>query len=133
MRSLVDDDIHLLPQWSDPKPLTLSTLPPPEINSSTLLSISVTSPSDSDSFSVSTTVELSWKEPEETDDLEMYEVWVGGRALGEFEQTEENEVLGSILQFQVPYVIREYVLKCANSSYFKGSYINDLLTYNLCI
>ena len=101
MRSLVDGDIHLLPQWSQPISLTLSILPPPEINSSSLLSISVTSPSNSDSFSVSTTVEVSWEEPEETDDLEMYEVWVGGRALGEFEQPKESEVFGSILQFQV--------------------------------
>ena len=104
MRSLVDGDIYLLPQWSEPISLTLSTLPPPEINSSSLLSISVTSPSNSDSFSVSTTVELSWEEPEETDDLEMYEVWVGGRSLGEFEQPEESEVFGSIIQFQVPYL-----------------------------
>ena len=101
MRSLVDDNIHLLPQWSESRTLTPSTLPPPEINSSSLLSISVTSPSNSHSFSVSTTVELSWEEPEETDDLEMFEVWVGGRSLGEFEQPEESEVFGSILQFQV--------------------------------
>ena len=105
MRSLVDGDIHQLPQWSQPISLTPSTLPPPEINSSSLLSISVTSdPSNSDSFSVSTTVEVSWEEPE-TDDLKMYEVWVGGRALGEFEQPEESDVFGSILQFQVPYII----------------------------
>ena len=101
MRSLVDGDNHQLPQWSEPISLTPSTLPPPEINSSSLLLISVTSPSNSDSFSVSTTVEMSWEEAEETDDLEMYEVWVGGRALGEFEQPEESEVFGSILQFQV--------------------------------
>ena len=101
IRSHVDDDIRLLPQWSDPISLTFSILPPPEINSSSLLSISTTSPSNSDNFSVSTTVELSWEEPEETDNLEMYEVWVGGRALGEFEQPEESELFGSILQFQV--------------------------------
>ena len=104
MRSRVDEDIRLLPQWNEPISLTPSTLPPPEINSSSLLSISVTSPSDSDSFSVSTTVEVSWEEPEETDDLEMYEVWVGSRSLEEFEQPEESEMFGSILQFQVLYM-----------------------------
>ena len=54
-------------------------------------------------------MELSWEEAEETDDLEMYEVWVGGRALGEFEQPEESEVSGSILQFQVATVVRTVV------------------------
>ena len=101
MRSLADDDIQLLPQWSDPISLTFNPLSPPNIASNHLLAISLTSPSNSDSLSVSTTMELSWEEPEERDVIEMYEVWVGVRDLGEFEQPEESEAFGSVIQFQV--------------------------------
>ena len=95
IRSLADNDIQLLPQWSDPIPLKFNTLSPPNITSSHLLAI------NSDGLFVSTTVELSWEEPEEGDNIEKYEVWVGVRNLGEFEQPEESEAFGSILQFQV--------------------------------
>ena len=133
MRSLVDDGIHLLPQWSEPISLTLSTLPPPEINSSSLLSISVTSPSNSDSFSVSTTVELSWEEPEETDDLEMYEVWVGSRSLREFEQPEESEEFGSVLQFQVYYAVRTVVRALSHAQVIEGFQLPITCAHAQCV
>ena len=102
MRSLVDDDLTLLPQWSTPINVSLHLLPPPEITSSKLLSIGLTS-TDVGDFAVAMEVMLSWVEPEDRDELESYEVWIGPSELGEFEQPGEMD--GSITEFPV-YMIR---------------------------
>lgn len=97
MRSVAAEDINLLPQWGEPANLTFNTLPPPAIRSSELTSISVTSPKNSGIFSVVATVVLTW----ESEAIEDNEVWVGGRNLGEFEEPEESEAIGSFFVFQV--------------------------------
>ena len=102
MRSLMNNDVTLLPQWSTPINVSLNLLPPPEITSSKLLSISLTS-TDVGDFAVATEVMLSWVEPEDREELESYEVWIGPRELGEFEQPGEMD--GAIIEFPV-YMIR---------------------------
>ena len=100
MRSHVDGDIQLLPQWSKPIAINFSTLRPPRIITSTLLAINTTF-INVELFSISVLVELTWEKPADEMDI-LYEVWVGSRPLGVFEEPEESEEFGSILPLQVP-------------------------------
>ena len=98
MENLVNEDTISLPRWSDPISITLDISPPPEIVQSQPLSFSLVS--DGDQFSLSTSLSLTWEEVEESEELERYEVWVGSRAFGEFEQP-DNDDSGGIFIFPV--------------------------------
>ena len=90
---------NFLPQWSTPVSVPMITLAPPLITESQLLAFSFVS-SDT-RLSVTTVVQLTWEDSEDSEDLERYEVWVGERALDQFEQPAENEGLGQIFAFPV--------------------------------
>ena len=90
---------NFLPQWSTPVSVPMITLAPPLITESQLLAFSLVS-SDT-RLSVTTAVQLTWEDSEDSEDLERYEVWVGERALDQFEQPAENEGLGQIVAFPV--------------------------------
>ena len=95
MRSIVEGDIMLLPQWSDPILVSLDVLTPPNITNSQLLSLQLTTNSLID-FLMETSIELSWTVPEGgSEGLLFYEVWIGSIALEEYE---ESERLGDIIQ-----------------------------------
>ena len=98
MENLVNEDTISLPRWSDPRSISLDISPLPEIVQSQLLSFSLVS--DGDRFSLSTSLNLTWEEVEESEELESYEVWVGSRTLGEFEQL-DNDESGEIFKFPV--------------------------------
>ena len=102
MKDLVNGDTIFLPRWSDPEPVSIDILSPPAINSQ-LLSYSLV-PAE-EKISVSTSVNLIWERTGEGDEIERYEVWVGSRALVEFEQP-DNEDFGQIFIFPV---IKQYV------------------------
>lgn len=97
MRS-VSDDISLLPQWSAPEYLELGLLPEPKISRSEVVSIDVTSPDD---LYVTTEVVLAWEEPQDLENLTRYDVWIGSRALGLFEEPEESDTTGKIFPILV--------------------------------
>lgn len=59
-------------------------LSPPAINSSQLLSFSLVQ--ENDQVSVDALVKVSWEEPEEGEEPEFYEIWVGSRPLSHFEE-----------------------------------------------
>ena len=98
----MDDDMvdgtSFLPQWSDPVRVPMVILPPPVITTSDLLSFSLIS--SNGRFSVETTLDLSWEDPEGSEELERYEVWVGSRALTQFEQPDNTDSFGQI--FTIP-------------------------------
>ena len=100
MRSIVDGDINLLPQWSPAINVSLKVLPPPDISSSSLLSLNLTTNSQDDFFLVEVSIELAWSEPEGVrEDVEVYEVWVGSAPLEEYE--EASQQLGDIVPLEV--------------------------------
>ena len=99
MRSIVEGDIMLLPQWSDPILVSLDVLTPPNITNSQLLSLKLTTNSPTD-FLMETSIELSWTEPEGgSEGLLFYEVWIGSIALEEYEEPENlrDEVNGAVI------------------------------------
>ena len=101
MRSLIPDEINLLPQWSDPKYLNFSLLPTPEIRSSELISTSITTAEHSNNLYVNAVVQLVWEDVSlDGGELTHYDVWVGSRTLGDFEQPEESDMTGNI--FSIP-------------------------------
>ena len=97
----VTTEVNFLPVWSDPVSVQMIILPPPVITDSQLLSFSLTSSKSSDDFSVTAELQLSWEDFNVSEDLYQYEVWVGSKALDEFEEPDSNENLGQILQFPV--------------------------------
>ena len=105
---LVNGDTIYLPRWSDPEPVNIDILSPPAINSQLLSYSPVTA---GERISVSTSVNLTWEGTGEGDEIERYEVWVGSRALAEFEQP-DNDDFGQIFIFPViiQYIYRFYVL-----------------------
>ena len=96
MDNLIGETTTFLPQWSDPVSVPIDILTPPEILESQLLSFSLVS--SGGQFDVSTSVNLTWEEPERSEELERYEVWVGSRALAEFE---EPDNFGQLFVFPV--------------------------------
>ena len=102
MRSLIPDKIHLLPQWSAPKYLNFSFVPPPKIRSSELISTNITVAAHSNNLYVSTVVQLVWEDVSlDSGELTHYDVWVGSRTLGDFEQPGDSDMTGNILSIPV--------------------------------
>ena len=103
MRSIVDGDINLLPQWSQPINVPLEVLPPPDISSSRLLSLILATNSQEGFLLVEASIELAWSKPEGVrEDMEGYEVWVGSVPLEGYE--EASQQLGDIVPFEVQSV-----------------------------
>ena len=101
MKSIISDNIQLLPQWSDPNYLNLSLVPPPKIRSSELISTNITVAAHSNNLYVNTVVQLVWEDVSlDSGELTHYDVWVGSRTLGDFEQPEENDMTGNF--FSIP-------------------------------
>ena len=90
--------MNLLPQWSPPRNVSLKVLPPPDISSSSLLSLDLTTNSQDD-FLVEVSIELAWTEPEGVREDVVYEVWVGPVPLEEYE--EASQELGDIVPLEV--------------------------------
>ena len=112
MRSLIPDEINLLPQWSDPKYLNFSLVPPPSIRSSELISTSITVAVHSNNLYVNAVVQLVWEDVSlDSGELTHYDVWVGSRTLGDFEQPEENDMTGNILSIPVCNNVKTLVFK----------------------
>ena len=96
MRSLISGKIHLLPQWSAPKYLNFSFVPPPKIRSSELISTSITA------HYVNAVVQLVWEDVSlDSGGLTHYDVWIGSRTLGDFEQPGDRDMTGNILSIPV--------------------------------
>ena len=108
----MDGNINLLPQWSQPINVPLAVLPPPDIITSRLLSLNLTANSHDD-FSVEVYIKLSWSKPEGgTEDMEVYEVWVGSVPLEEYK--EASQQLGDIVPLEVqPVLCGECVYICS--------------------
>ena len=103
MRSLVEE-IVFLPQWSPPTTLNISTLPPPTIVSSVLIQTKINAEDESGRYTVNATVQLSLEQPQESEDLDFSEVWIGHRYLMEYEEPESG-VSGVVFRFQVSSII----------------------------
>ena len=101
-RPLVED-ITSLPQWSDPIAFNFTTLPPPEITSTNLIATSLTVNEISGDFTVNVTVDMKWKQPLGAQGRD-FELWIGGRIIGEYEQLKEGVISSSDFQFQVLFV-----------------------------
>ena len=126
MRSLNPDDIRLLPQWSGPESLNFSHLPVPNISSSEVLSINVTSAVNPDDFYVTVEVALAWEEPLDFENLTHYDVWIGSRALRHFEEPEESDMTGKI--FPIP-VYTTYIHTYCETPLMNRGHLNKQDTF----
>lgn len=135
MRSVIPGDIKLLPQWSDPEYLELDLLPQPTISSSEVVSIDVvTSALNPDDLHVTTEVALAWEEPRDIENLTHFDVWIGSRALGKFEEPEESDMTGKIFPILVcttyiytycktPLINRRHLNKQDTLKFYHSCYI----------
>ena len=93
----------LLPQWSAPVAISFSTQPPPEVTSTELMSTELTPGLNSGEFRIDVTVAVSWAESaqEQSGEVDHYQLWIGIRQLGEFEEPDDDTISGSVFQFEV--------------------------------
>ena len=99
MRSVVTD-ITLLPQWSVPITINISSLPSPTIVSSELIKTDSIVNEDSGGFTINSSVNLTLRKPQESEGLEFYEVWIGGKVLAKYKQPDDR-ISGGVFQFKV--------------------------------
>ena len=83
VRALSTDNTQI-PQWSEPVHLTITKLPAPELTTAKLVSTSLEI--ESSGYNISATVNMNWERPANHKNLDVLEVWVGSRSLGEFEE-----------------------------------------------